>query len=100
MVAGKADVASQLRHIIQEGEKTLEAKRWNIMSGSREIILPDQFDPLAKVVILIRNDATATAGPDPLRAGLPLAGLCVLIHFWARFWSTRVISDTDQNIRW
>jgi hypothetical protein len=78
--AGNADFAAQLLHITQQGRQELELKRWKIITGSREIVLRDQFDRLVKAVTLFKDVGNAAASIDPLHAGLPLAGFCVLMQ--------------------
>jgi hypothetical protein len=78
--AGNADFAAQLLHIAQQGRQELELKRWKIITGSREIVLRDQFDRLVKAVTLFKDVGNAAASLDPLHAGLPLAGFCVLMQ--------------------
>jgi hypothetical protein len=79
--AGNADFAAQLLHTTQQGQQELESKRWKISTGSRELVLRDQFDQLVKAVTLFKKDVSNAAGSiDPLHAGLRLAGFCVLMQ--------------------
>jgi hypothetical protein len=43
-------------------------------------VLHDQFDRLVKAVTLFKDVGNAAAIIDPLHAGLPLAGFCVLMQ--------------------
>ena len=78
--AGNADFAPQLLHTTQQGRQELESKRWKISTGSREVVLRDQFDRLVKAVTLFKDVGNAAGSIDPLHAGLPLAGFCVLMQ--------------------
>jgi hypothetical protein len=78
--AGNADFTAQLLHTTQQGQQELEFKRWKITTGSREIVLRDQFDRLKKAVTLFKDVGNAAGSIDPLHAGLPLAGFCVLMQ--------------------
>ncbi len=78
--AGDADFAVQLLHTTEQSRESLEAKRWKITTGSRELVLRDQFDRLVKAVTLFKDVGNAARNIDPLHAGLPLAGFCVLMQ--------------------
>ena len=78
--AANADFAAQLLHTTQQGQQELESKRWKISTASREIVLRDQFDRLVKAVTLFKDVGNAAGSIDPLHAGLPLAGFCVLMQ--------------------
>jgi hypothetical protein len=74
------DLITQLVISTNESKKALEAKRWKIVVGSREILVREQFDRISKFVSLFKNVGGAAASLDPLHAGIPLAGLCLLMQ--------------------
>jgi hypothetical protein len=78
--AGNTDFAAQLLHTTQQGQQELESKRWKISTGSREVVLRGQFDRLVKAITLFKDVGNAAGSIDPLHAGLPLAGFCVLMQ--------------------
>jgi hypothetical protein len=78
--AGNADFAAQLLYTTKQGQQELESKRWKIGTGSRGVVLRDQFDQLVKAVTLFKDVGNAAGSIDPLHAGLPLAGFCVLMQ--------------------
>jgi hypothetical protein len=69
--SGSTDFTAQLLHA-----------RWKVTASSREIVLRDQLDRLLKVVTVVKDVASAAASLDPVHAGLPLAGFCVLMQVW------------------
>ena len=77
--AGQTDVAAQLLHATDQSRQTLEAKRWKIVVGSKEINVREQFDRLVRGVMLFKDVGNAAASLDPLHAGIPLARFCVLM---------------------
>ena len=77
--AGNTDFSEQLLHTTQQEQKGLESKRWKISIGSREVVLRDQFDRLVKAITFIKDLSNAIGNVDPVHAGLPLAGFCVLL---------------------
>jgi len=78
--AGDVDFAAQLLYTTKQGQQELESKRWKIGTGSRRVVLRDQFDQLVKAVTLFKDVSNAAGSIDPLHAGLPLAGFCVLMQ--------------------
>ena len=77
--AGNTDFAEQLLHTTQQEQKEFESKRWKISIGSREVVLRDHFDRLVKAITFIKDISNAIGNVDPVHAGLPLAGFCVLL---------------------
>lgn len=94
--AGDADFAVQLLHTTEQSQQVLEAKRWKITTGSREFVLRDQFGRLMKAVTWLKDVGTAAGSIDPLHAGLPLAGFCVLMQVCPVTCCARDISNTDN----
>ena len=94
--AGDADFALQLLQTTRQSQQALEAKKWKINTGSRNVVLRDQFDRLVKGVTLFKDVINAAGSIDPLHAGLPLAGFCVLMQVWPVTCCTRVVRNTDM----
>ena len=86
---GQTDLAIQLRNATEQSRQTLEAKRWKIVVGSKEINVREQFDRLVRGVMLFKDVGNAAASLDPLHAGIPLAGFCVLMG--VRLYSVRYV---------
>jgi hypothetical protein len=80
MVTGDEDFAKQLLQATEQSKQALTAKRWKIAMGQREVILRDQLDRLLKVVSSFKEIVTVTGTIDPIHAGLPLAGFCILMQ--------------------
>jgi hypothetical protein len=78
--SGSTDFAAQLLRVTKQSQQTLEAKRWKITTRSREVVLRDQLDRLLKVVTVLKDIGKAAGSIDPVHAGLPLAGFCVLMQ--------------------
>jgi hypothetical protein len=80
--SGSSDFAAQLLHATKQSQQALEAKRWKITTSSGEVVLRDQLDRLLKVVTVFKDVGNAAGSLDPVHAGLPLAGFCVLMQIW------------------
>lgn len=78
--AGNADFAAQLLRTTQQEQKKLESKRWKISAGSREVVLRDHLDRLVKAMTFLKDVSKSVGNVDPVHAGLPLAGFCVLMQ--------------------
>ena len=78
--SGNTDFAAHLLHATKQSQQTLEAKRSKINTTSREVVLRDQLNRLLKVVTVFKDVGNAAASLDPVHAGLPLAGFCVLMQ--------------------
>jgi hypothetical protein len=78
--SANTDFAAQLLHATKQSQQTLEAKRSKINTTSREVVLRDQLNRLLKVVTVFKDVGNAAASLDPVHAGLPLAGFCVLMQ--------------------
>ncbi|KAI4127096.1 MAG: hypothetical protein LQ338_003382 [Usnochroma carphineum] len=76
---GSTDFAAQLLHATEKSEQELKAKRWKLTTSKGEVVLREKLDRLLKVVTVFRDVAKAAGSLDPLHAGLPLAGFCVLM---------------------
>lgn len=77
---GDTDLITQLVTATEDRQKTLEAKRWKIVVGSKEVVVWEQFNRIIKYVSLFKDISSAAASLDPLHAGIPLAGLCLLMQ--------------------
>jgi hypothetical protein len=77
---GDVDFVAQLLSTTKQTQADLEHKKSKISIGSREYLLRDQVDKLVRAVTSLKEIATAAASIDPVHAGLPVAGLCVLMQ--------------------
>ena len=58
----------------------LVKRRWQIHFRSKTIKIRDQFDKILMVLKAVKDVGSAAAGLDPLHAGLPWAGICLLMQ--------------------
>ncbi|RMZ80895.1 hypothetical protein DV737_g2799, partial [Chaetothyriales sp. CBS 132003] len=77
---GNGDFATQLFRTTEERRHELEAKQWKITVGSKQVILREQFERLIKAATVLKDVATVVGSSDPIHAGLPLAGFCLLMQ--------------------
>ena len=77
--------------LLSETEKRknqLLQKRWKINLAGKEITLHDKLSKICKSVQGFKDMGSQVAGLDPLHAGLPWAGLCLLMQI--------ALSESDQ----
>jgi hypothetical protein len=77
------DFTDQLLLATQQAHEEVIAKRWKFNVGARTVVIRDQLDKIVKAVTLFKDVGVAAGNIDPLHAGLPWAGFCVLmqVHF-------------------
>lgn len=86
---GITDFAARLLNETKKGQAALEAKRWKITTSKGEVVIRHQLDRLVKVVTAYKGIITTVGTVDPVHAGLPLAGFCVLMQASAPLASAR-----------
>jgi hypothetical protein len=62
--------------------KKLEAmneKQWRVKVCGRSVEIRQKVDRIVKVVLVGKSFISATASVDPIHAGLPWAGVCMLL---------------------
>lgn len=69
----------QISELIQSRLATMNDRKWRIKMGEHSIEVRDQVDRIVKVVIVAKDFVSSAASMDPLHAGLPWAGICVLL---------------------
>ena len=79
---GSTDFAAQLLHVTTQSHQALEAKGWKITTSAGEVVLRDELDRILKVATVFKDVGNAAGSLDPVHAGLPLAGFCVLMQVW------------------
>ena len=82
------DLPSRILEETEKSKARLEERRWKLILAEKEILLYNQFNKIIKFVQAFKDVTTSAAGLDPVHAGLPLAGLFLLMQF--------VVADTDQ----
>ena len=72
----------------EQRKNQLLKKRWKINLAGNEITLHDKLTKICKYVQGFKDMGSQVAGLDPLHAGLPWAGLCLLMQI--------ALSESDQ----
>jgi hypothetical protein len=73
-----------MSQLVSEKLEIMNRKQWRFEVGGKSVEVREQVDRVVKVVLVARDLLNATASLDPVHAGLPLGGVCVLLSVSAR----------------
>ena len=86
----KADIAISPVEVEQDEEVMMEVvealldsvqtREWKLQTGANEIKVRKQVDQVVSVLTVVKDFAITAAALDPLHAGLPVAGLCLILQ--------------------
>ncbi|KAI9774707.1 MAG: hypothetical protein M1839_001668 [Geoglossum umbratile] len=89
---GGGDVSRREKQMSALVNKKLEAmneKQWRVKACGRSVEIRQKVDRIVKVVLVGKDFISAAASIDPIHAGLPWAGVCMLL--------TLVVNDSKQR---
>ena len=89
------DLATHLTDALKQSQTALEARRWKLSIGSKEIVVRERYERLAKGLLLFKDILNPAARLDPVHAGIPVAGFCVLIEVCSEDRKTSLTILTD-----
>lgn len=70
----------QMSELITKKLATMDQRQWRIkLSDDKSIVVREQIDQIVKIVLLVKDFGSSLASMDPLHAGLPWAGVCMLL---------------------
>lgn len=69
----------QMSALVDEKLAAMNDKRWRIKMCGRSVEIREQVDRVVKVVLVAKDFITPFANLDPVHAGLPWAGVCMLL---------------------
>lgn len=65
--------------VLENRVNAMRSKQWKFTIGKKTIKVRDQVDKIIKMVQLFKDAGAAAAQADPIHAGLPWAGVCLLL---------------------
>jgi hypothetical protein len=65
--------------IISDRRKDISDRQWTIKFGKKPRKVIDQVEKIVKAITAFKDFGTAAASLAPIHAGLPWAGICVLL---------------------
>lgn len=69
----------QMSGLVAKKLETMTKEQWRFPLLGRSVNVREQFDRIVKILLVSRNFASAAASIDPVHAGLPWAGVCLLL---------------------
>lgn len=70
----------QMSTLVDKQLADMDRKEWRIKVGEKSVNLRDQVDRIVKVVVVVKDLMSFAASLDPVHAGLPCAGVCLLLQ--------------------
>lgn len=70
----------QMSTLVEEKLAIMNDNRWRIEMCGRSVEIREQVDRVVKVILVAKDFITPFANLDPVHAGLPWAGVCMLLQ--------------------
>ena len=77
---GEEDLQTKMSSILSRNLNKMTSRQWSIKWKGKPRQVRDQVDRIVKVVQIAKDFGSAAAGLDPIHAGLPWAGVCILLQ--------------------
>jgi hypothetical protein len=77
---GGSNISEQLLIATERSRTALLKRQWKIEIGNKEIVIREQLEKILKAVQVFKDLGSAATSIDPVHAGLPWAGLCLLMQ--------------------
>jgi hypothetical protein len=74
-----ADKEKQLSALVQAQVERMESREWKIKLGRKTIKIRKQVEGIIKILSAVKDFGTQAATLDPVHAGLPVAGLYLIL---------------------
>ena len=74
------DLQTKMSSILSRNLNKMTSRQWSIKWKGKPRQVRDQVDGIVKVVQIAKDFGSAAAGLDPIHAGLPWAGVCILLQ--------------------
>ena len=82
--------------LVNKKLETMKQEQWKVQIGGKSIEVRQQVDRIVKVVLIGKDFITSAASMDPIHAGLPWAGVCMLLPVRDEN-STPIITKADHR---
>jgi hypothetical protein len=69
----------QMAALVEAKLTAMSDRQWRFNFGNNTIQVRDQVDRIVKLVMVAKDFASTAAALDPVHAGLPWAGVCMLL---------------------
>ena len=95
---GRPSVIDEAIAATNRNRNELIAKQWKVSLNGKEIVLRDQLGSILEVLQTVKDFGSALASLDPVHAGLPWAGVCLLMQITLNDSSqySSMVSDAEE----
>lgn len=69
----------QMSALVAKKLEVMNEKKWRFDIGGKSVEVRDQVDRIVKIVLVAKDFISSAATIDPVHAGLPWAGVCMLL---------------------
>jgi N-terminal domain of NWD NACHT-NTPase len=69
-----------MMEVVEAMLNSVQTREWKLQIGANEIKVRKQVDQVVSVLTAVKDFSITTAALDPLHAGLPVAGLCLILQ--------------------
>ncbi|KAL9119561.1 MAG: hypothetical protein Q9187_003885 [Circinaria calcarea] len=69
----------QMSSFVEEKLAIMNKEQWRFQVGDKSVEVRQQVDRIVKVVLVAKDFISSVASMDPIHAGLPWAGVCMLL---------------------
>lgn len=70
----------QMSALVGKKLAIMEQKQWRMKTLSgKPVVIREQIDRIVKIVLVAKDFGSSLASMDPIHAGLPWAGVCMLL---------------------
>jgi hypothetical protein len=69
----------QMSALVDKKLEVMNNRQWRIKVCGRSVEVREQVDRIVKIVLVAKDFISSAATIDPLHAGLPWAGVCLLL---------------------
>ena len=73
------DTQTIIQSVLRSQRANILRKQWRFHLGGKSIVVNTQIDRIIKIVKAFRDVGTIASNADPVHAGLPWAGVCMLL---------------------
>ena len=74
-----SNMEEQMSALIESRLKIMDDRKWQLRMGEHSVQIRQQIDRIIKIVTVAKDFISSAASMDPVHAGLPWAGICVLL---------------------
>lgn len=73
------DRQGQISSFVDRKIAQMNKEKWKFTIGGKDVEVREKVDQIVKIIMVAKNFASAAANLDPVHAGLPWAGVCVVL---------------------